>query len=180
MNARITSLETPALRGVILLELTIRNRLDTVQNPAGKVELSFTLTQHVEVGVLRADAEPSVPVVHVAFGLHARKAEAADEAPYLEADARFRAPFETMDNVTHDDWVTYTSSPLARNLALQAIAVCQRIFREQIRLVGIPPERIVFGPLGSFEDRPRKADMGTSRKAAPRAKTPRKVSKRAG
>ena len=151
MDDRSIRVETPALQGVLLLALQIQNRLAELADDRGAAELQFSLQQRIQVGVLKPNVGPSYPAVLVQFNLVARHKAEEDEKNYLEAEASFQAFFETDARISHEDLVDYTSSAQARNVALQAIMVCQRYFKDQIRLCGIPPEKIVFGQLGAFD-----------------------------
>lgn len=157
MKARISTIETPELRGVILLSLQIQNNLLQANKSRGSVELALQMNQQVQVGVAKEGELPSAPVVVVTLHLQARDKETPNEVVRLQVDAKFSAAFNSDERVSYEDWMAYTSSSLARNVALQAAVVCQRLFREQIRLVGIPPEKIAFAKLGPFEKPPLEA-----------------------
>jgi hypothetical protein len=178
----ISEIPTPALQRVLLLGLEVQNRIQDATDEHGNVSISAKLTQRIKVGVAQAN-NANAPIAHIEFEYLARPKADPESLPYLTATARFEALFEGNPQVSHVDWVAFTSSDhLARNLALQAAAVCQRIFKNVLRLAGIPPERINFGPIGAFghltnanvlsaDDQGVKAGMTTAKKkGAARAK----------
>jgi hypothetical protein len=110
----------------------------------------------------------------ITFELTAQRADDRKSEPSLAASAVFHAMFEPEEGATEQDWLAYTSTSMARNVALQAAAVCQRQFRQQIGLTGIPPDKLLFGKLGAF-DRGEVAEAPAARKRKHSVKTKSRI-----
>jgi hypothetical protein len=178
MKEHLRSISAPELRSVVMLATQITNDLPNVPRP---FNLSVNISQQVGVGVSEpTDAEPAAPVVTIEFQLRGSRAD-NPEAAVITADTTFLALFDS-EGVSQADWVSYTSSPFARNIALQAYAACKLIFRGQLRLAGLQSEHFTFGKLGEFTQQqpatklphPPKSQIKRTRRAAIPSKRRRK------
>lgn len=135
------------------------------EEPATKHELTVRLNQRTQVGMVMADNAEPMPIVLVELEMfaHLRSAR-VDARPAFEATGRYHATFDALSSKSRDETLAYVSSTDARNLALQAIALAHRHFREQLRLMGLNPDRIVFQPIGEFEPLPKAAAVPAASK----------------
>jgi hypothetical protein len=142
---RTVDIPTPTLKGVLLIDFGLTNRLQEIVDTNDTFEMSFKLEQSLTIVVrTEKNSGKSTPMTIVKLTVSTSPG-AAGTIPFT-ATATYHANFEG-ENLSESEWLEYAATPASRNVALQATVVCQRLFKEQLRAAGLPSEKIQFATL---------------------------------